>query len=149
MTTVLSRGRGSVRQYKDHCLFNLSLYKDCKSCSLSHQICAPPPLMSSFFAINTPPPPPQLMSLDEGMYIIPSARLLRDSTGEVARGARSPLRCRFPLLSKSWSPRVSLARWRSCLASVLFVKCRQSWPVIPELLMWESHGRAVKLVTLV
>lgn len=40
-------GCGSVRQYKDHCLSNLTLYKDCKSWSLSHQICAPPPLSSS------------------------------------------------------------------------------------------------------
>lgn len=30
-----------------------------------------------------------------------------------------------------------------------FVKCGQSWMVIPILLIWESHDRAVKLLTLV
>lgn len=32
---------------------------------------------------------------------------------------------------------------------VLSVKCGQTWLEIPELGMWESHGRAVKAVTLV
>lgn len=30
--------------------------------------------------------------------------------------------------------------------SALFVKCGQTWPVIPELCMWDSHGRTVKPV---
>lgn len=70
-------------------------------------------------------------------------------SGEVARGMRSLLRCRFSSLSKGWPPSVSLARWRSRLPSVVFIKCRQPWSVIPKLLMLESHGRAAKPVTLV
>lgn len=52
-------GCGRVRQYKGQCLSNLTLYKDCKSFSLSHQIHALPPLVSSSGLHYPQPSPPR------------------------------------------------------------------------------------------
>ncbi len=73
-------GCGSVRQYKGLCLSNLTLHKDCKSFSLSHQIHAPPPLLSSS-GLHYPQLSPRLggrICIDPSVCLWHMARLVGD-----------------------------------------------------------------------